>query len=127
MLNIHDIKPLVEIPDYSIYLYYFAIISSVFLGLFIIYFLYKFFIDKKNNQLKKHYKYLKNIELKNPKDDAYLITRYGRVLAKDDRSKKLLDDLEEDLQDYKYKKEIPEQFSKETKVKFDNFLESIDV
>lgn len=127
MLNINDIKPLVQIPDYSVYLYYALISIGVLLILFCIYFLYNYLKKRKNSKAKQYYKILKNIQFNDPKKDAYTITTYGRLLATDERSQKLMDELWESLQLYKYKKDIPKDFTKETKAKFTTFMESLDV
>ena len=127
MLNIHDIKPIVQIPDYSIYFYYALITIGILLILFCIYLLYNYFQKRKNSQLKKYYKILKDIQFTNPKEDAYTITTYGRLLATEERSQKLMDELWESLHEYKYKKDVPETFSKETKAKFTTFMDSLDV
>ena len=127
MLNIHDIKPLVQIPDYSIYFYYTFIIIGILVSLFCIYLVYNYFYKRKNSQAKEYYKILKNIQFNNPKQDAYTITTYSRLLATDERSQKLLDELLESLQPYKYKKNVPKNFTKEIKAKFTTFMDSLDV
>jgi len=127
MLNIHDIKPLVQIPDYSIYFYYAFIIIGILVSLFCIYLVYNYFYKRKNSQAKEYYKILKNIQFNNPKQDAYTITTYSRLLATDERSQKLLDELLESLQPYKYKKNVPKNFTKEIEAKFTTFMDSLDV
>lgn len=127
MLNINDIKPLATIPDYSIYFYYVLIAIGIVLTLFVIYLIYNYFLRRKNSEAKKYYKILKNIKFDNPKQDAYTITTYGRLLATEERSQKLIDELWESLQEYKYKKDVPELFTKEIKAKFTTFMDSLDV
>lgn len=127
MLNIHDIKPLVRIPDYSIYFYYVIITGVLLLVLFLLYLLYRFIQKRKKSSQREYYKILKNISFENPKKDAYTITIYGRLLAKEERSKKLLDELWEDLQTYKYKKVVPTNFTKDIEAKFATFMDSLDV
>ncbi len=127
MLKIHDIKPLVKIPDHSIYFYYGVIILGILLICFIFYFLYEYLKKRKNSKQKEYYRILQNIKFDNPKQDAYDITFYGRLLATDERSHKLLEDLWHSLEGYKYKKDVPTHFSKETKAKFDTFMDSLDV
>ena len=127
MLNIHDIKPLTKVPDYSIYFYYAIIAAAFVLVLFLLYLLYSFLKKRKNAKEKEYYKILHNISFQNPKQDAYTISTYGRLLVKEERSQKLLNELWEDLQIYKYKKEVPSNFSRETKAKFTTFMDSLDV
>jgi len=127
MLNINDIKPLAKIPDYSIYFYYAIIIAVILLLLFLIYLFYNFIQKRKHSKERHYFKLLKDINFKNPKEDAYTITTYGRLLAKEERSQKLMEDLWENLQSYKYQKDVPSCFSKETKAKFTTFMDSLDV
>lgn len=127
MLEIHDIKPIVEIPDISIYIYYGLIIFAIFFVSAVSYLLYKYFRNKKPNQQKEYFNILKNIDFQNQKKSAYLISKYGRLLVNDERQKRLLDELIFDTNDYKYKKEITKEISQEVKVKFDTFMESLDV
>jgi len=127
MLKIHDIKPLVEIPDYSIYIYYSVIFLAILFIGFIIYFIYTFFKSKKPSQEKEYLKILSNIEFSNQKEAAYLISKYGRLLAKEDRQMTLLEDLVHDTEEFKYKKDITKDIPKSIKAKFDTFIESLDV
>lgn len=127
MLNINDIKPLVQIPDYSIYFYYALILLGILLSIFIFYFIYLYIKKRRNSQHKEYYKILQNIQFSNPKQDAYTITFYGRLLATEPRSKQLMEELWHSLKQYKYKKNTPQTFSQETKAKFETFMDSLDV
>ena len=127
MLEIHDIKPLYNVPDYSIFIYYGLIILITMIFIFSLYLIYNYFQKRKNSKEKEYYKILCNLSFNNPKQDAYTISTYGRLLAKEERSQKLLNDLWEDLQIYKYKKDVPVSFSQETKAKFTTFMDSLDV
>jgi hypothetical protein len=127
MIKINDIKPIVEIPDMSIYLYY-IIITIVFLFIiFIGYFIYKFLTRDKNTIQKGYYKKLKDIDFENIKQTAYTISKYGQLLAKDDRQIQLISEIVSQLEPYKYKKEITTPISNDIRVKFDTFMETIDV
>jgi len=127
MIEIHDIKPIVEIPDVSIYFYYSIIVLLVTLGSIVIFFIYKFLKPKKRSEEYKYYEILRNIDFKNTKKAAYDISKYGRLLAKDERQKRLILELVELLSMYKYKKEIKSKISNEIETKFQIFMESIDV
>jgi len=127
MIEIHDIKPIVEIPDVSIYFYYSIIVLLVTLGSIVIFFIYKFLKPKKRSEEYKYYEILRNIDFKNTKKTAYDISKYGRLLAKDERQKRLILELVELLSMYKYKKEIKSKISNEIETKFQIFMESIDV
>ena len=127
MIKIHDIKPIVEIPDISIYIYYSLIVFVVLLLSIGIYFLYKFLKPKEKTKELICYEKLQNIDFTKTKDAAYKISKYGKLLAKDERQLDLINELIEELSFYKYKKMIPDEFSKETKTKFNIFMESLDV
>ena len=125
-IKIHDIKPLIEVPDYSMYIFYgLVLLVAIIFGL-IIYFIYRFFKNRKQNIRKEYFKKLKEVDFINSKQSAYSITKYGQLLAKSDREKQLLHDLIEKLESYKYRKDVP-SFDSETKLLFDNFMESLDV
>lgn len=55
-----------------------------------------------------------------------MITKYSRLLARNDREIKISHELIEDLQKYKYKKEV-EPISDDIKIKFDRFMDMLDV
>jgi amino acid permease len=125
-IKIHDIKGLVEVPDYSLYIFSLVTLFAVIIICFIIYYLYKFFRNKKQNIRKWYFKKLQDIDLNSSKQSAYDITKYGMLLARTPREKQLLNDLIEKLKFYKYKKDVP-SIDDETKVLFDIFMDSIDV
>ena len=127
MIKIHDIKPIVEIPDVSIYIYYSLILFFILLCCVVIYFIYSFYKPKIKSPEMIWYEKLKNIDFTNSKDAAYEISKYGRFLAKDERQLHLINELIEELSLYKYKKMIPDEFSKEAKMKFNIFMDSLDV
>jgi len=127
MLKINDIKPIVDIPDYSIYIYYSLILLVVLFIVFVVYFLYRYFKEKNNKQDKEYLDILKNLDFTDPKQTAYDISHYGRILAKSERSIRLIEELHHDLEEFKYKKNIDKNIPTNIKAKFDTFLGSLDV
>ncbi|MEA3352921.1 MAG: hypothetical protein U9Q33_03760 [Campylobacterota bacterium] len=127
MLEINDIKPLVQIPDYTIYIYYILICLAVLFVVSSSYILYTYFKNKKESNEKRYFRKLKNLDISHTKDAAYTISKYGRLIAKDERSKELILELHKLLDDFKYKKEVSKEFPNEIKVKYDIFMESLDV
>jgi len=127
-IPLHDIKPLIEIQEYS--MYYLIAISVVALVLFLAlaYLAFNYIRNKnKFNIRKEHLKLLHAIELKNAKKDAYDITFYGATFMNDsERHKKAYELLVEHLESYKYRKDV-DSFDEETKREFDNFVGMIDV
>lgn len=125
-LQIHDIKPLVQIPDYSIYIFSLLCLLGVLFVLTIFFILYKLFKNRDKNSRKVILQKLKDIEFKDSKKAAYEITKYARELARSDRERALCSELIHELEKFKYKKEVME-FDKESRVKYELFCEAVDV
>jgi hypothetical protein len=127
-IPLHDIKPLVEIQDYSLYYLSAIVIVGSFIMLGVMYILYKYLKHKnKLNTRKEHYAKLQNIELEKPKETAYILTKYGLTFADDnERNKKTYEELLEHLASYKYKKEVG-AFDSQTQRYIDLYRGMIDV
>jgi len=120
---IEDIEPLVKIDDYSLYL----LVAVLILFLFLTTTLYSIYKKNKNRPLTKEEIALqeyKEIDFSNPKRAAYLITKYGFILAKDKKSKEIYKRLLQKLSNYKYKKEV-DPFDEETIGLYHLFLEVV--
>jgi len=106
--ELRDIKPLLEIPDSSYYIYLAIVGVLVILGLSLIYFLVKkFIINRKESQEQRYLRRLKSIDWRDAKSSAYLVTYLGRKLANDDRSKEIYRQILPLLEKYKYRAEVP--------------------
>ena len=127
MIKINDIKPIVQIPDFSIYIYYSFVLLVFIIICLLIYGIYKFLQPKSKSQEMQWFEKLQHIDFKNTKQTAYDISKYGRYLAKEERQIHLLDELTNDLSSYKYKKEIPSELTEEIKSKFNIFMGTLDV
>jgi hypothetical protein len=107
--RLYDIKPLLEIPDGSLYLYWGLILFGGLLFVGILFFFLKRLWQARQKSLEKSYLLaLKSLDWVDSKKCAYEATRYGRLLATDERRQKLFAQLEPLLQAYKYKKEVEE-------------------
>jgi hypothetical protein len=107
-INLRDIKPIVEIPDGSFYIFIALVIVGIIVLLALIYLLYRFIkIRKKINIKKQNLAKLKNINLKDSKKASYEITKLAYYFAKQnpEHKPKALE-LIAKLQDYKYKKTV---------------------
>jgi len=127
-IPLHDIKPLLEIQDYSFY-YFLAVVSVVsIIVLAVLYLLYRYFRGKKKFDIRKeHYKILQNINLKETKKAAYLLTQYGATFAEDsDRHQKTYKEMLDKLEKYKYKKSV-DDFDRETLRVIELYKGMIDV
>ncbi len=124
--QLRDIKPLLEIPDSSFYVYWGLIGFGVLLGLGILFFVIKkFWENRKINLAKGYLAKLKAIDWVDTKKSAYEATHYARLLATDERRKELFSQLEPMLEKYKYKKEVDE-VDTETRNKFNLYVQVAD-
>ena len=127
-IPLHDIKPLIEIQEYS--MYYLIVLSFiVIIVLFtLMYLALKYFKNRKKFNIRKdNLSKLRAIDFSNAKSAAYAITTYGKTFKDDsDRHIRAYDALLEELECYKYKKDVA-NFSDETKHVFEIYLGLIDV
>lgn len=117
--QLRDIKPLVDIAEYSAYLYWGLIISGLILVSGLLYALYRYMdFGIKVNKEKSYLEILDAIDWSSPKKAAYRATKYGRLLATDERRVELFSQLLPLLEKYKYKKET-EEVDRETRQQFE--------
>ena len=114
----NDIESIIQIPDSSLYLLI-GIILGIILFIFFLYKILTFF--QKDNELKKIFLELENLDWKKTKETAYKITRLGRKIA-EKQSSQMFDNLIKLLEQYKYRKTV-EPINNEIKQKFLLFLE----
>jgi len=125
-IPLHDIKPLVEVPDNS--LIYASIVAFVLALVMILagIWIYRRFTQAKAEDLRKSYlQKIHTVDTTNAKQAAYEISAYGRFLAESERAKDMLDNLDKRLSKYKYKKEV-EALDEETLGYYKLFLEVLD-
>ena len=124
--QLKDIKPLLDIPDNSFYIYWGVIIVTIVLVLAILFFVgKKFWENRKINLAKGYVEKLKAIDWKDPKQSAYNATYYARLLATDARRKELFSQLEPILEKFKYKKEV-EEVDQDTLNRFNLYVQVAD-
>ena len=124
--QLKDIKPLLEIPDSSFYIYWGLISFVVLLGLGILFFVAKkLWENRKINRAKAYLAALKSVDWSNSKKAAYEVTHYARLLATDARRKELFSQLEPMLERYKYKKEV-DQVDQDTLNQYKLFVQVAD-
>lgn len=124
--KLHDIKPLVEIPDNSFFIFLAIVVVAIILIVVLIFLGIKLYKNRKKSSRKIYFEILENIDFSDTKKSAYTITKYSRLLARNEREIRLCEELIEDLEKYKYKKEVDECDDK-IKAKFSNFMDVIDV
>ncbi|MEA2047234.1 MAG: hypothetical protein U9O64_02155 [Campylobacterota bacterium] len=124
--QLRDIKPLLEIPDSSYYIYWGVILFASLLVVSILFFvLKKLWENRKINLAKGYVAELKAIDWSDTKKSAYQATHYARLLATDERKKELFSQLEPMLEQYKYKKEV-EDVDTKTRSKFNLYVQVAD-
>jgi len=121
--QLRDIKPLLEIPDSSYYIYWGLIGTAVLLALGVLFFVLKKLWDNRKINLEKAYlEAIKSIDWVDTKKSAYEATHYARLLATDERRKEIFAQLEPMLEQYKYKKEVA-QVDTDTRNKFNLYVQ----
>ncbi|UPT77234.1 hypothetical protein MN086_09250 [Sulfurovum sp. XGS-02] len=124
--QLRDIKPLLEIPDSSYYIYWGLIDLAMLLVAVILFFIAKKLWDNRKVNLAKGYlEAMKKIDWKETKKSAYEATHYARLLATDERRKELFSQLEPLLERYKYKKEV-DAVDQDTLNKFNLYVQVAD-
>ena len=107
-IPIHDIKPLIEIQEYSFY-YFLALVGfGIIVLLLLAYFLYSYVKNKnKYNIRKEHLQLLTALDISDTKQAAYDVTLYGATFMQDSQNhQKSYETLVEALEEYKYKKNV---------------------
>ncbi|WP_151900810.1 hypothetical protein [Sulfurimonas hydrogeniphila] len=127
-IPLHDIKPLIEIHEYSLYYLIGVSLLVVLILLGFIYLAYKWMQNrKKYNKRAEHYKRLFSVDYSNPKKAAYDLTFYGATFKDDsERHLKAYENMLQILQKYKYKKNV-ENFDTDTLHVIELYKGMIDV
>ena len=113
-IPLHDIKPIIEIQEYSMYYLLALVLVGVFLVVGTLYLLYKWMKSRNRfNIRKENLRLINELDLSKTKESAYLITSYGLTFKEDSpRHTSMYNNLSQRLEEYKYKKEV-EGFDKE--------------
>lgn len=127
-IQLHDIKPIIDIQEYS--LYYF--LGLVGLGILLVVtgsYLFYLWLKKRNafNIRKEHRKLLSSLDLSDAKKAAYAMTVYGATFKDDSsRHEQMYSNLIHNLELYKYKKAV-ENFDIQTIGYYELYKEMCDV
>ena len=127
-IKIHDIKPIVDIQEYSFYYFLgISLVALLFVGA-IAFLIYKYIKQKNSYNVKKeHLKIINELDFTNTKESAYAITLYGATFKDDsDRHKEMYKNIVDRLEVYKYKKDV-EVFDKEILGYIDLYKGMLDV
>ena len=106
--QLKDIKPLLEIPDYSYYLYFSLLVFLIFLLLLILFFIIRWWWKPQKMEMKEiYFSRLKSVDWSDSKKAAYEVTFFGRVLSSEDpRIKEIYRQLLPYLESYKYRPQV---------------------
>jgi len=108
-LKLKDIKPIVDISDNSLYMLIALIAAIVIVVGAVSYILYrKYAIAQrryKKSEIYRAKEALKNIDFSKTKDAVYSFSKYAQFLATKEQQKSL-EPILQDLQKYKFKKDI---------------------
>lgn len=127
-IPIHDIKPLVEIQEYSFYyLLALIVLALVVLGV-IVYMIIRYIKSKNAFYIRKNtQKFYMILTLKMQKKSAYDITFYGATFKNDSQKHhEMYENMTDRLAVYKYKKNV-EAIDDEVKAYVDLYRGMIDV
>ena len=125
--KLKDIKPLVEINDYSFIILILTIIIFFSISILGFYYLKKYLkIKRERNKRDFYYQKLKRMDMQNSKQCAYTITKYGKFLVKEDKQIELLKNLNQNLEIYKYTN-IPPTLSEKDKEMIEEFMRIVNV
>lgn len=126
-IPLHDIQPLVEVPDYSIYLFGCAVLAGLAILAVVLIVLMRRWRNRRESERQRTYRQLASLDLSDPKQAAYAISRLGRFFASDsERTAKGYHNLFERLEPYKYAKTV-DSIDEETLGYYRLYLEMIDV
>lgn len=114
-IPLHDIKPIVEIQEYSLYYLIALVVFSLVVLSVIIYFLYLWYKKRNAFNLRKHHlELLSELDFSDTKNTAYAISSYGITFRDDSpRHKDMFENISERLEKYKYRKSVA-TFDEET-------------
>lgn len=127
-IQLHDIKPLLEIQEYSFYYFLAVVVIGTIIVVGIIYLLIRWLKNRNRyNHRKEYFQHLSEIDFKDAKRSAYEITFYGALFADDSpRHKEMFHTLTDKLEAYKYKKSV-DDFDSEVKGFIELYKGMIDV
>jgi len=122
-LPLRDIKPLLPIPDLSFYMLLGVGVAAVTAVAALLVFGTKLWRMFRNQDPRFAWlERLERMDMNRPKETAYTMSRYGRLLAKEKRQKEIMAELEARLERYKYRQEVP-PLDEETKRYIKLFIE----
>jgi flagellar biosynthesis/type III secretory pathway M-ring protein FliF/YscJ len=122
--ELKDIKGIIEVPDYSLWILISIIVTIIFFIAITIYFFKNRRKKRKKLTLKQiAMKNLKEIDFNDTKDTVYAFCENFQYFI-DEKNKESFEELQKELEMYKYKKEI-EKISKELEDRIKSMIKEI--
>ncbi len=127
-IPLHDIKPLLEVSDYSFYYFIGALAAAGVVLAALLFWAWRRFVQSRRHSARKiAYTALKAVDFSDPKAAAYAITRYGHLFENDgERQREAFTHLCSLLETYKYRPHV-EMIDPKTRGYYENFVGMIDV
>jgi len=126
-IPVNDIAPLVQVHDYSIFLFAGSVTIAFVIVLTLILFVLKKWRNRQISERRELYHLLGSVDLSDSKRAAYKISELGRIFAADnERTERAYQNLFERLEAYKYAPSV-EPFNEEVLGYYRLYLEIIDV
>lgn len=124
MEELKDIKGIIEVPDYSLWILISIIVTIIFFIAITIYFFKNRRKKRKKLTLKQiAMKNLKEIDFNDTKDTVYAFCENFQYFI-DEKNKESFEELQKELEMYKYKKKI-EKISKELEDRIKSMIKEI--
>jgi hypothetical protein len=124
--GLRDIKPLLEIPDSSYYLYLGLIVMGVLMILGVIFFAIKlFFLNREVDIKKLYFEELSSIDWIDTKKSAYKVTLLAHHFIDDEKVYEIYQQTLPLLEPYKYRKDVP-TVDKKTRQQYEFLVHVID-
>lgn len=126
-IPVHDIYPLVDVADYSLYYFIALVVVGLAVVLGILFWLLKRIRNRRISGRRTAFDQLRTLDFTDPKRAAYALSEIGRLFAHDnERTAKAYQNLFERLERYKYAPRV-EKIDEETLGYYRLYLEMIDV
>ncbi|MBN2895094.1 MAG: hypothetical protein JXK05_04270 [Campylobacterales bacterium] len=127
-IPLHDIKPLLEVSDYSLYHFIGVVAAAVIVVAALLFWIWRRFVQSRKATARKiAYAALKAVDFSDPKAAAYAITRHGHLFEHDgERQREAFAHLCGLLEAYKYRPRV-EMIDEQTRGYYENFVGMIDV
>lgn len=127
-IPLHDIKPLLEVPDHTFWVFVVVVVAGIILVAGALFLLWRYWRTRKEANLRHNaFEALGSVDFSDPKQAAYAITRHGALFAGDStRCEEAYASLVARLAPYKYKKSV-EPIDEETVSYYNIYLGMIDV